>query len=51
MAVLQDEAARFEQAIVSTSTEGGRKGIVLLPGVSPILDEVHPPLSTSRSAY
>ncbi|KJA29846.1 hypothetical protein HYPSUDRAFT_31855 [Hypholoma sublateritium FD-334 SS-4] len=40
--ILEDEAARFEQAIVSTSTKGGRKGIVLLPGVSPILDELAP---------
>ncbi|KAF8165520.1 HAD-like domain-containing protein [Crassisporium funariophilum] len=40
--ILEQEAERFEKAIVSTSTEGGRQGIVLLPGVRSILDELAP---------
>jgi hypothetical protein len=40
MAVPQKEAERFEQAIVSTSAQGGRQGIVILPGAKPIIDEV-----------
>ncbi|KAG5651377.1 hypothetical protein H0H81_008876 [Sphagnurus paluster] len=34
------EAERFEQAIVSTSKEDGRPGIVVLPGVAAALEEV-----------
>jgi len=37
---LEREAQRFEEAIVSSSMENGRKGIVLLPGVQAILDEL-----------
>ena len=40
MAVPQKEAERFEQAIVSTSAQGGRQGIVILPGAKSIIDEV-----------
>lgn len=40
MAILQAEAQRFEEAIVSTSTEGGRPGIVQLPGVKSIMEVV-----------
>jgi len=40
MAVRQSEAERFESAIVSTSSKDGRQGILLLPGVTPILDEI-----------
>jgi len=45
-AVLQAEAQRFEQAIVTTASEQGRQGIVLLPGVNGVMDEVrsHIPL-------
>ncbi|KAF9464369.1 HAD-like domain-containing protein [Collybia nuda] len=39
---LEKEAERFEQAIVSSSTENGRKGIVLLPGAAAILEELAP---------
>jgi len=39
---LELEAARFEQAIVETSTENGRQGIVMLPGVSPIINKLTP---------
>jgi hypothetical protein len=46
MAVLQSEAKRFETAIVTTSSEGGRQGIVQLPGVNPIFNEV---LSTMKN--
>ncbi|KAJ3518059.1 hypothetical protein NLJ89_g100 [Agrocybe chaxingu] len=38
--ILEEEAERFEKAIVSTASEGGRPGIVLLPGVKPIMDEI-----------
>ncbi|CAA7260030.1 unnamed protein product [Cyclocybe aegerita] len=38
--ILEQEAERFEKAIVSTASEGGRPGIVLLPGVKPIMDEI-----------
>jgi len=45
--ILESEAERFESAIVSTSSKDGRQGILLLPGVTPILDEIvpgsHPP--------
>lgn len=43
---IQREAKRFEEAIISTSTEGGRPGIVLLPGAKAVIDEVrsHPTL-------
>ncbi|KAF5388056.1 hypothetical protein D9615_000562 [Tricholomella constricta] len=37
---LEREAERFEQAIVSTSTENGRQGIILLPGVAAALEEL-----------
>jgi len=33
---------RFETAIVSTASAGGRPGLVLLPGVKPLLDELAP---------
>lgn len=36
------EALRFEEAIVSTSTQNGRQGIVPLPGVKGIMDELLP---------
>ncbi|KAJ7178955.1 phosphatase [Mycena filopes] len=39
---LEREAERFEKAIVTTSTENGRQGIVLLPGVKAALDELAP---------
>ncbi|KAF8076583.1 HAD-like domain-containing protein [Lyophyllum atratum] len=39
---LEREAERFETAIVSTSTENGRQGIVLLPGVTAALEELAP---------
>ncbi|KAI0265810.1 phosphatase [Gloeopeniophorella convolvens] len=35
---LEREATRFEEAIITTSRENGREGIVLLPGVRPIMD-------------
>ncbi|PPQ65959.1 hypothetical protein CVT26_010721 [Gymnopilus dilepis] len=38
--ILEAEAQRFEEAIVSTSTAGGRRGIVQLPGVKSIMDEI-----------
>ena len=38
--LLQREAVRFEKAVVETSKENGRQGIVQLPGVSAIMDEV-----------
>ncbi|KAF9534725.1 HAD-like domain-containing protein [Crepidotus variabilis] len=38
--VLEREAVRFEEAIVSSASEGGRAGIVLLPGVKPIIEEL-----------
>lgn len=39
-AVLQQEAERFEKAILTSASESGRQGIVRLPGVQPIIDEV-----------
>ncbi|PCH41478.1 phosphatase [Wolfiporia cocos MD-104 SS10] len=36
------EAKRFEQAIVDNSTKNGRKGIVALPGVVDIMEELEP---------
>jgi len=41
-AKLEAEAERFERAIVTTSTQNGRQGIVQLPGVSHILKELAP---------
>lgn len=41
-AELEKEVARFEQAIVASSTANGRKGIILLPGVRSIIDELAP---------
>lgn len=38
--VAQREAVRFEEAIVSSASQDGRKGIVALPGVRQIIDEV-----------
>jgi hypothetical protein len=38
--VLQLESARFEDAIISTSKENGRTGIVLLPNVRALIDKV-----------
>jgi len=40
--ILQQEAERFEKAIVTTSSAGGGQGIVLLPGVRSIMDELGP---------
>ncbi|KAJ7068483.1 HAD-like domain-containing protein [Mycena amicta] len=37
---LEREADRFEKAIVTSSTENGRAGIVVLPGVKAALDEI-----------
>ncbi|KAJ7044531.1 HAD-like domain-containing protein [Mycena alexandri] len=39
---LEREAERFEKAIVTSSTENGRQGIVLLPGVKAAMDELAP---------
>jgi len=39
---LQQEAERFEEAIVSTSSASGGQGIVLLPGVRSIMNELAP---------
>ncbi|KII94937.1 hypothetical protein PLICRDRAFT_25615 [Plicaturopsis crispa FD-325 SS-3] len=39
---LEREAERFEQAIVDESSKNGRKGIVLLPGVSDIMTNLLP---------
>ncbi|KAF4619286.1 hypothetical protein D9613_005101 [Agrocybe pediades] len=39
-AVHQAESIRFEKAIVSSSTEQGGQGIVLLPGVSAVMQEI-----------
>ncbi|EGO02173.1 hypothetical protein SERLA73DRAFT_86389 [Serpula lacrymans var. lacrymans S7.3] len=41
-AELEKEAMRFEQAIIDSSTKNGRKGITLLSGVRPIMDELLP---------
>lgn len=41
-AELEKEAVRFEEAIVTSSTANGRKGITLLPGVRPIINELAP---------
>ncbi|KAJ7929966.1 HAD-like domain-containing protein [Mycena leptocephala] len=41
-AELEREAERFEKAIVSSSTENGRSGIVLLPGVKAAMDQLAP---------
>jgi beta-phosphoglucomutase-like phosphatase (HAD superfamily) len=39
---LEREATRFEEAIVTTAKEDGRPGIVKLPGVSEIMEELLP---------
>ncbi|KAF7355484.1 Sugar phosphatase YfbT [Mycena sanguinolenta] len=39
---LEEEAERFEKLIVTSSTENGRQGIVLLPGVKAAMDELAP---------
>ena len=36
----QAEARRFEEAIVSESTKNGRQGIIALPGVREIMQDV-----------
>ncbi|KAF7332251.1 hypothetical protein MKEN_00106300 [Mycena kentingensis (nom. inval.)] len=38
--MLEKEALRFEDAIVTSSTEGGKQGIVKLPGVKAVFDEI-----------
>jgi len=38
--LLEKEAQRFEEAIVTSSTKNGRPGIVQLPGVAQILSEI-----------
>ncbi|KAF8204816.1 HAD-like domain-containing protein [Pholiota molesta] len=40
--ILESEAERFEKAIVSSSTKNGRQGIIKLPGVQAIIDELAP---------
>ncbi|KIM46371.1 hypothetical protein M413DRAFT_24104 [Hebeloma cylindrosporum] len=40
--ILESEAERFETAIVTTSSEGGRQGIIQLPGVNAVLNEIAP---------
>lgn len=37
---IQSEALRFEKAIVSTASNGGKPGIVTLPGAKSIIEEV-----------
>ncbi|KAA1468790.1 phosphatase [Dentipellis sp. KUC8613] len=39
---LENEAERFEKAIVTTSHDKGRKGIVMLPGVREIMNDLSP---------
>jgi len=39
---LEREAVRFENAVVETAKENGRRGIIRLPGVSTIMDELLP---------
>ncbi|EAU84628.1 phosphatase [Coprinopsis cinerea okayama7 len=39
---LENEAVRFEQAILSSASEDGGKGIVRLPGVEQIMKEIAP---------
>ncbi|KZV75120.1 phosphatase [Peniophora sp. CONT] len=39
---IEREAERFEKSIVTTSSEGGRQGIVLLPGVKEIISSLAP---------
>ncbi|OJA09307.1 hypothetical protein AZE42_03123 [Rhizopogon vesiculosus] len=39
---LEREAARFEEAIITSSKSKGRKGITILPGVRSIIDELLP---------
>ncbi|VDC06654.1 unnamed protein product [Peniophora sp. CBMAI 1063] len=39
---IEREAERFEHLIVTTSSEGGRQGIVLLPGVKEIIGNLGP---------
>ncbi|KAF5363966.1 hypothetical protein D9756_000395 [Leucocoprinus leucothites] len=43
--LLEKEAQRFEEAIVTSSTKNGRRGIVKLPGTEVIIDEIKPYLS------
>lgn len=43
----QEEAERFEKAIITTSAEEGRPGLIRLPGVTEIMKEV---LRTSRGS-
>ncbi|KAF9472960.1 HAD-like protein [Pholiota conissans] len=40
--ILEEEAERFEKAILTSSSENGRQGIIRLPGVQPIIDELAP---------
>ncbi|KAL0949337.1 hypothetical protein HGRIS_009409 [Hohenbuehelia grisea] len=46
---LEREAERFDKAIVETSTDNGRQGIVKLPGVSAILSTLEPLLGDQDS--
>ncbi|KAJ3576188.1 hypothetical protein NP233_g600 [Leucocoprinus birnbaumii] len=39
------EAQRFEEAIVTSSTKNGRRGIVMLPGTEEIINEIKPYLT------
>jgi len=40
--LLEKEAQRFEEAIVTSSTQNGRPGIIQLPGTAQILKEIEP---------
>jgi len=40
--LLKSEAERFERAIVTSSSEAGRQGITLLPGVASVMEELAP---------
>ncbi|KAF4575089.1 HAD-like Sugar Phosphate Phosphatase [Pleurotus pulmonarius] len=48
---LEREALRFETAIVETSTNNGRQGIVKLPGVSAIIEELEPALADPQQRW
>ncbi|KAL4076145.1 HAD-like domain-containing protein [Scleroderma yunnanense] len=48
---LEEEAIRFEQAIIDTSRITERKGITILPGVRPIMDELLPAKSSPNQRW
>ncbi|TFK55441.1 HAD-like protein [Heliocybe sulcata] len=49
--ILEKEATRFEKEIVNSSKKNGRQGIVMLPGVREIMQELEPGRSLPKPCW